>query len=143
MGSIMGHRIDYNGAGASESPAAHTQQKLIQVPPLPKVYSDQVLPNDTVNFIIIVVYRATKRIKYFQGTRVNKHMVRTNRTTGQGSRDPYKLPGPHIPPLQVPKQYVSSRLKLNVYRGWRGTSVKTLWWSSVPYCISPDRDGRD
>ena len=43
MGSIIGHRIDYNGVGASESPAAHTQQKLIQVPPFPKVYSDQVL----------------------------------------------------------------------------------------------------
>ena len=27
MGSIIGHRIDYNG------PAAHTQQKLTQVPP--------------------------------------------------------------------------------------------------------------
>ena len=33
----------------------------------------------------IVVYRATKRLKYFQGTpRVNKHMIRTNKknTTG-------------------------------------------------------------
>ena len=89
MGSIIGHRIDYNGVGASESPAAHTRQKLIQVPPFPKVYSDQVLPNVTVSFIIIVVYRATKQIKYFQGTqRVNKHMVRTHRTTRQGSRDP-------------------------------------------------------
>ena len=29
VGSIIGHRIDYNG------PAAHTQQKLTQVPPLP------------------------------------------------------------------------------------------------------------
>ena len=29
MGSIIGHRIDYNG------PAAHTQQKLTQVPPSP------------------------------------------------------------------------------------------------------------
>ena len=29
MGSIIGHRIDYNG------PAAHTQQKLTQVPPPP------------------------------------------------------------------------------------------------------------
>ena len=36
-----------------------------------------------------VAYRATKRLKYFQGTqRVNKHMVRTNRTTWQGSRGP-------------------------------------------------------
>ena len=35
-----------------------------------------------------VVYRAYKRLKYFQKTqRVNKHMVRTNRTTRQGSRD--------------------------------------------------------
>ena len=89
MGSIIGHRIDYNGVGASESQAAHNQQKLIQVPPFPKVYSDQVLQNVTVSFIIIVVYRTTQRIKYFQGTqRVNKHMVRTNRTTRQGSRDP-------------------------------------------------------
>ena len=89
MGSIIDHRIDYNGVGASESPAAHTQQKLIQVPPFPKVYSDRVLPNVTVSLIIIVVYRATKRIKYFQGKqRVNKRMVQTNRTTRQGSRDP-------------------------------------------------------
>ena len=29
MESIIGHRIDYNG------PAAHTQQKLTQVPPSP------------------------------------------------------------------------------------------------------------
>ena len=29
MGSIIGHRIDYNG------PAAHAQQKLTQVSPLP------------------------------------------------------------------------------------------------------------
>ena len=37
----------------------------------------------------VVVYRATKRLKYFQGTQpVNKHMVRTNRTTRQRSRDP-------------------------------------------------------
>ena len=36
-----------------------------------------------------VVYRATKRLNYFQGTqRVNKHMVRTNRTTRQGSHEP-------------------------------------------------------
>ena len=36
-----------------------------------------------------VAYRATKRLKYFQWTqRVNKHMVRTNRTTRQGSREP-------------------------------------------------------
>ena len=89
MGSIIGHRIDYNGVGASESPAAHTQQKLIKVTPSLKVYSDQVLPNVTVSFIIFVVYRATKRIKYFQGTqRVNKHMVRTNRPTRQGSCNP-------------------------------------------------------
>ena len=31
MGSIAGHRIDYNGRG-SERPAAHTQQNLTQVP---------------------------------------------------------------------------------------------------------------
>ena len=32
-GSIIGHRIDYNGVGAwGLGPAAHTQQKLIQVP---------------------------------------------------------------------------------------------------------------
>ena len=36
-----------------------------------------------------VEYRATKQLKYSQGTqRINKHMVRTNRTTRQGSRDP-------------------------------------------------------
>ena len=36
-----------------------------------------------------VVCRTTKRLKYFQGTqRINKHMVRTNRITRQGSRDP-------------------------------------------------------
>ena len=40
-----------------------------------------------------VVYRAIKRLKYFQGTqRVNKHMVRTNTTTRQGSRDPLQVP---------------------------------------------------
>ena len=33
MGSMIGHRIDYNGVGGSERPAAHTQQKLTQVPP--------------------------------------------------------------------------------------------------------------
>ena len=32
MGSIIGHRIDYNGVRGSERPAAHTQQKLTQVP---------------------------------------------------------------------------------------------------------------
>jgi len=33
MGSIIGHRIDYNGGRGSESPAAHTWQKLTQVTP--------------------------------------------------------------------------------------------------------------
>ena len=42
-----------------------------------------------------VVYRATKRLKYSHGTqRVNKHMVWTNRTTRQGSRDLNKFLGP-------------------------------------------------
>ena len=37
----------------------------------------------------IVVYLATKQLTYFHGTqRVNKHMVRTDRTIRQGSRDP-------------------------------------------------------
>ena len=39
VGSIIGHRIDYNGVRGSERPAAHTQQKLTQVtapaPPSP------------------------------------------------------------------------------------------------------------
>ena len=38
MGSIIGHRIDYNRVGGYEGLAAHTQQKLTQVtppPPLP------------------------------------------------------------------------------------------------------------
>ena len=35
MGSILGHRIDYNGVGGSERPAEHTQQKFTQVPPPP------------------------------------------------------------------------------------------------------------
>ena len=39
-----------------------------------------------------VVYRATKQLKYSHGTqRVNKHMVRTNRTTRQGSGDPLQV----------------------------------------------------
>ena len=33
MGSITGHRIDYNGGRGSERPAAHTQQKLTRVLP--------------------------------------------------------------------------------------------------------------
>ena len=33
MGSLIGHRVDYNGVGGPERPAAHTQQKLTQVPP--------------------------------------------------------------------------------------------------------------
>ena len=33
LGSIIGHRIDYNGP---ERPAAHTQQKLTQVPSSPR-----------------------------------------------------------------------------------------------------------
>ena len=36
MGSIIGHRIDYNGiewGRGSERPVAHTQQKLTQVTP--------------------------------------------------------------------------------------------------------------
>ena len=33
MGSTVGHRIDCNGVGGSERPAAHTQQNLTQVPP--------------------------------------------------------------------------------------------------------------
>ena len=33
MGSTIGQRIDYNGVGALERPAAHTQQKLTQVTP--------------------------------------------------------------------------------------------------------------
>ena len=36
MGSIVGHRIDDNGVGALRKPAAHTQQKLTQVPPSPR-----------------------------------------------------------------------------------------------------------
>ena len=36
-----------------------------------------------------VVYRATRQLKYSHGTQpVNRHMVRTNRTTQQGTRDP-------------------------------------------------------
>ena len=35
MGSIAGHRIDYNGGRGSEKPAAHTQQNLTQVNPPP------------------------------------------------------------------------------------------------------------
>ena len=33
MGSIIGHKKDYNGGRGSERPAAHTQQKLTQVIP--------------------------------------------------------------------------------------------------------------
>ena len=33
MESIDDHRIDYNRVGGSKRPAAHTQQKLTQVPP--------------------------------------------------------------------------------------------------------------
>ena len=36
MGSIIGHRIDYNDGRGSERPAAHTKQKLPQVPPAPR-----------------------------------------------------------------------------------------------------------
>ena len=32
MGSIISHRIDYNGGRGSRRPAAHSQQKLTQVP---------------------------------------------------------------------------------------------------------------
>ena len=32
MESIIGHKIDYNGGGGSERPAAPIQQKLTQVP---------------------------------------------------------------------------------------------------------------
>ena len=37
MGSMAtyGHKIDYNGVRVCERPAAHTQQKLTQVPPAP------------------------------------------------------------------------------------------------------------
>ena len=35
MGSIVGHRVDYNRVTGSERPAAHTQQILTQVPPPP------------------------------------------------------------------------------------------------------------
>ena len=45
---------------------------------------------------------------------------------------PNKFPEPHIPPPQVPKQCVASRLKLNIHGGRRGLSVITLWCSSVP-----------
>ena len=61
----------------------------------------------------------------------------------RGHVTPNKFPGPHIPPPQVPKQYVASRLELNVHGGRRGPSVITLWWSSVPYWISSHRGGRD
>ena len=47
--------------------------------------------NEEFNFSSLeyLVYQATKRLKYFQGTqRVNKHMVQTNRTIRQGTRDP-------------------------------------------------------
>ena len=42
MGSIIGQRVDYGGAGSSERPAAHLRKKkLTQVPPpalaLPKL----------------------------------------------------------------------------------------------------------
>ena len=45
MGSIIGHRIDYNGVGGYEGLAAHTQQKLTQVipPPLRVLASVQLL----------------------------------------------------------------------------------------------------
>ena len=33
MGSIIGHRIDYNGVGALRGQLAHTQQKFTQVIP--------------------------------------------------------------------------------------------------------------
>ena len=33
MGSITGHRIDYNWIGVLRKPAAHTQQKSTQVAP--------------------------------------------------------------------------------------------------------------
>ena len=35
MGSIIGHRIDYNRVGGYKGLAAHTQQKLTQVTPPP------------------------------------------------------------------------------------------------------------
>ena len=35
MGSIIGHRIDYNRVGALRGQRAHTQQKLSQVTPQP------------------------------------------------------------------------------------------------------------
>ena len=34
MGSIFGHRIDYNRVGGRERPVAHTKQKLTLVTPL-------------------------------------------------------------------------------------------------------------
>ena len=44
----------------------------------------------------------------------------------RGHVTPNKFPGPHIPPPQVLKQYVASRLELNVHWGRRGPSVITL-----------------
>ena len=51
--------------------------------------------------------------------------------------------GPHIPPPQVPKQYVAYCLELKVHWGRKGPSVITLWWSSVPCWISSHQGGRD
>ena len=40
MGSIVGHRVDYNRVTGSERPAGHTQQILTQVPPPPRVLGE-------------------------------------------------------------------------------------------------------
>ena len=46
MGSIVGHRIDYNAwGGGSERPAAHTQQNLTQVPLRGYLYHSVQHPN--------------------------------------------------------------------------------------------------
>ena len=43
MGSIIGHRIDYNRVEDYEGLVAHTQQKLTQVTPPPVLASVQLL----------------------------------------------------------------------------------------------------
>ena len=45
MGSVIGHRTDYNGVGGSKRPAAHTQQKLTQVAPRGSVYVGELISN--------------------------------------------------------------------------------------------------
>ena len=56
MGSTIGQRIDYNGVGALERPAAHTQQNLTQVTPRVLLHADCVTSWDDCFMLSAVRY---------------------------------------------------------------------------------------